>query len=427
MREKGIYGKSMADDFRRKRIVVTGWGVVTPIGIGREAFAGALRAGVSGAGPITLFDAAAYTSRFACEVKGFKPEEHLDRKKARRMDRFCQFAVVAARMAMEHSGLDPAKEDCTRIGVILGSGIGGLRTIEDEHTELITKGPGRVSPFMIPMQIANIAAGEIAMLYGFNGPNYAIASACASANHAIGDALRMLRYGDADVIIAGGAEAAITPIGLAGFCSLKALSQRNDEPARASRPFDLNRDGFVMGEGAGMFVLETWEHAMARGARIHAELAGYGATDDAYHMTAPREDGAMQALCITRALEDAGVNPDDIDYVNAHGTSTEFNDKFETIAIKKALGEHALQIPVNSTKSMTGHLLGAAGAVELAAIIVQMAGGFVHPTINYETPDPACDLDYVPNAAREKRIHVAISNNFGFGGHNAVLVVRRAD
>jgi len=409
----------------KKRVVITGIGIITPIGIGKDEFLSSIKNGKSGVGQITAFDASGFTTRIAAEVKNFVPENYIDKKKVRRMDRFCQFGFSAAKMAVEDSGIDFSKEDLTRVGVILGSGIGGLSTIEKEHSVLLQKGPGRVSPFLIPMQISNICAGEIAIQYGLVGPNYAVTSACASSNHALGDALRLIRYGDAEVIICGGAEATITPVGLGGFCAARALSQRNDEPQKASRPFDKNRDGFVMGEGSAMFVLETLEHAKSRGAKIYAELAGYAATDDAFHITAPREDGYTQSLCIKRALEDAQVNIEDVDYINAHGTSTEFNDKFETLAIKLVFGERAYKIPISSTKSMMGHLLGATGAAELAAILLCMENKFIHPTINYETPDPDCDLDYVPNIAREKEIKVAISNNFGFGGHNAVLVVKK--
>lgn len=409
----------------KKKIVITGVGIVSPIGIGKTEFTKALKEGVSGVGLISSFDTSQYPVRIAAEVKNFVPEDYIDKKKLRRMDRFCQFAFAAAKMAIEDSNLNLQQENLERIGVIIGSGIGGISTIEREMEVLFTKGPSRISPFLIPMEIINIAAGEIAIYYGFKGPNYGVTSACASSNHAIGDALRLLRYGDADVIIAGGAEAAITPLGLAGFCAAKALSTRNNEPQKASRPFDKNRDGFVMGEGAAVFVLETLEHAKKRNAKIYAELAGYAATDDAYHITAPREDAVTQALCMKLALEDAGVDINQVDYINAHGTSTELNDKCETKAIKNVFGEYAYKIPISSTKSMTGHLLGAAGAIELAAILMCIEHGFIHPTINYETPDPECDLDYVPNIAREQKINVALSNSFGFGGHNAVIVVKK--
>jgi len=409
----------------KKRVVITGIGIISPIGIGKEKFTESLKNGVSGVDLISFFDVSQYPTKIAAEVKDFNPEDYIEKKKVRRMDRFCQFALAAAKMAIEDSQLDLNKEDLSRIGVIIGSGIGGISTIEREMEVLLTKGPSRISPFLIPMEIINIAAGEIAIQYGFKGPNYGVVSACASSNHAIGDALRILRYGDAEVMITGGSEAAITPLGLSGFCAAKALSTRNDEPKKASRPFDKNRDGFVMGEGAAIFVLETLEHAIKRNAKIYGELAGYAATDDAWHITAPREDGTTQALCMKLALQDAEVSPSEVDYINAHGTSTQLNDKYETLAIKQIFGEYAYKIPISSTKSMTGHLLGAAGAVELAAILMCMENNFIHPTINYEVPDPECDLYYVPNQPIEKEINVALSNSFGFGGHNAAIVVKR--
>jgi len=409
----------------KKRIVITGIGVLSPIGNGKEEFVEALRNGKSGANRITTFDVSAFSTQIAAHVKNFNPEDFLDKKKARRMAQFSQYGLVAAKMAVADSGLDPSKEDLSRIGVITGTGIGGLDVIEHEEKNLVEKGPRRVSPFLIPMIITNILPGEIAIEYGFTGPNYAVTSACASSNNAIGDSMRIINSGDADVIITGGSEAAITPLGLAGFCSIKALSQRNDEPEKASRPFDKNRDGFLMGEGAGILVLETLEHAQKRGAKIYGEMIGYGASDDAYHITAPHPEGETAAQAMRAAIRDAGITPGDIDYINAHGTSTEFNDKTETAAIKKVFGERAKSIPISSTKSMTGHLLGAAGAVELIATLLCMEKGFIHPTINYETPDPECDLDYVPNTAREAQITCALSNSLGFGGHNAVLIVKR--
>ena len=328
-------------------------------------------------------------------------------------------------MAIEDSGLDLEKEDKTRIGCITGTGIGGMDVLEEEHTNLITKGPKRVSPFLIPMMISNMLPGEIAIEYGFMGPNYAVTSACSSSNHAMGDSLRLLRYGDADVMITGGAEGTVTPIAVSGFCNMKALSTRNDDIKTASRPFDKNRDGFMIGEGAGILVFETLEHALARGAKIYAEVLGYGASDDAFHMTAPHAEakGAVEAM--ERAIKDAGISKDDIDYINAHGTSTHMNDAIETMAIKKVFGERAYKIPVNSTKSMTGHLLGAAGAVEAIAMVLCMKEGFIHPTINYETPDPECDLDYVPNKARQQQITCGLSNSLGFGGHNGVIILKK--
>lgn len=409
----------------KKKVVITGVGVISPIGLTKDEFTQSLRNGVSGVDYITSFDTSQYPVKIAAEVKNFNPENYIEKKKIKRMDRFCQFAFAAAKNAIEDSGLKLEEEDKSRIGVIIGSGIGGISTIEKEIAVLFSKGPSRISPFLIPMEIINMAAGEIAIAYGFTGPNYGVTSACASSNHAIGDALMLLRYGYADVIITGGAEAAITPLGLAGFCAAKALSERNNEPKKASRPFDKNRDGFVMGEGAAVFVLETLEHALKRNAKIYAELAGYGATDDAYHITAPREDGITQAMSMKLALQDAEVALEEVNYINAHGTSTPLNDKYETIAIKKLFGEMAYKIPISSTKSMTGHLLGAAGAVELAAILMCMENNFIHPTINYETPDPDCDLDYVPNVARSYDINVALSNSFGFGGHNASIVVKK--
>jgi 3-oxoacyl-[acyl-carrier-protein] synthase II len=409
----------------KKRVVVTGVGVVTPIGIGVEAFWDSLKNGRSGVGRVTFFDTADYPCKIDAEVKGFEPEKYIDRKTIRRMDRFTQFALAAADMAIRDAGLDTAKLDSERVGVIVGSGIGGLSTIEEEHDVLRQRGARRVSPFLIPRLIANIAPGEIAIRWGYTGPNYAVSSACATSNHAIGDSLRMLRYGDADVIVAGGTEAAITQLGFAGFCSARTLSTRNDAPEKASRPFDKDRDGFVMGEGAGIVILETLEHAQARGAKIYAELSGYGATDDAYHITAPNPEGTAAIKAMQRALKDAEVSPDQVQYVNAHGTSTSLNDKTETKAIKAVFGEHAKKLAISSTKSMMGHLLGAAGVVEMVATVLCMQHKLAHPTINYETPDPECDLDYIPNKARPMTIDTALSNSLGFGGHNAVLVIQR--
>lgn len=409
----------------KRRVVITGVGIVSPIGIGKEPFWKSLKEGASGAGLVSLFDTSKYPCHIDAEVKDFHPEEFIDKKKIRRMDRFTQFAMTASRLALQDSALDLSKEDPERIGVIVGSGIGGISTLEEEHSVLMTKGPRRVSPFLIPKLISNMAPGEIAIEWNLQGPNYSVSSACATSAHAIGDAMRLLRYGDADVFLAGGSEAAITPLGFGGFCSARALSLRNDDPKKASRPFDKNRDGFVMGEGAGVLVLEILEHAEKRGARIYAEIIGYGATDDAYHITAPNPNAQSAAKAMTKALQDAGIAPADVDYINAHGTSTELNDKTETAAIKQVFGEHAKKIPISSTKSMMGHLLGAAGAAELIATVLCMEHGLVHPTINYETPDPDCDLDYVPNESRPASIAVALSNSLGFGGHNATLVVRK--
>jgi 3-oxoacyl-[acyl-carrier-protein] synthase II len=408
-----------------KRIVITGVGAVTPIGIGNAEFTKALKEGKSGVSNIDLFDTSAYTTRFAAVIKDFNPEKFIDKKKLKRMARFTKFGFTAAKLAVEDSGLDISSEDMSKIGVITGTGIGGLDIIEEQEQVLLAHGPRRVSPFLIPMIITNILPGEIAINYGFTGPNYAITSACASSNNAIGDAFRLLRSGDADVIISGGAEGTIVPLGLASFCSIRALSQRNDEPLKASRPFDKNRDGFVMGEGAGMVVLETLEHALNRGARIYAELAGYGASNDAYHITAPEPEGKAAILAMEKAIADAGISKEEVDYINAHGTSTLLNDKTETLAIKKVFGQGAYKIPVSSTKSMVGHLLGGAAVVEFVATILTMQAGFIHPTINYETPDPECDLDYVPNTAREQQINCALSNSLGFGGHNATVVIKR--
>lgn len=403
-------------------------GVVSPVGIGLDPFWKALASGTSGLARVTLLDPTPFPAQIAGEVKNFKPEDFVEKKKTRRMDRFVQFGCAGAKMAIEDSGLDLSKEDLERIGVIVGSGIGGLQTMEEEYEVLITKGSRRVTPFLIPKLISNMAAGEIAIQYGLCGPNYAVASACATANHAVGEALRHLRYGDADVMIAGGTEAAITKLGLSGFSQAGALTEAyNDNPTKASRPFEKNRSGFVMGEGAGIVVLETEEHAKKRGARIYAELAGYGTTDDAFHITSPNPEGKAQAKAVLAALKDGQISPDAVNYINAHGTSTAINDKAETAVIKNVFGARAKEIPISSTKSMTGHLLGAAGGIELIATVLSMKHGAVHPTINYETPDPECDLDYVPNTARDHKVTCAVSNSFGFGGHNAVLAVKAYD
>lgn len=408
-----------------RRVVITGYGVISPIGIGADDFWNSLASGKSGIGRVSTFDTSQFSSQIGAEVKNFQPEKYIDKKKIRKMDRFSQLAFAAAKIALEDAKLDMKKEDPFRVGVIVGSGIGGLSTVAAEHKVLLEKGPRRVSPFMIPMLITNIAAGEIAIAHNIKGPNYSLSSACATSNHTIGDALRLIHYGDADVIIAGGSEAAVTPLGLAGFCSARALSTRNDDPEHASRPFDKERDGFVMGEGAGIVILELLEHALSRGVTIRAELIGYGATNDAYHITAPSPDGQSAARAMSNALADGGVKPEEVDYINAHGTSTPLNDKVETFAIKKVFGDYAYKIPISSSKSMIGHLLGAAGVVELIATILSMEKEMLPPTINYEFPDPECDLDYVPNKARPKKINVALSNSLGFGGHNATLVVRK--
>ena len=411
----------------RHRVVVTGMGLVTAVGLDVEASWTALLEGRSGVGAITLFDASDQTVRFAAEVVGFDPELYMERKEVKRADRFLQFAMATADQAMRQAGLDgrTAETPSDRMGVIVGSGIGGLATLEAQHSKMLERGPSRVSPFFIPMFIADMAAGMISMRYGARGPNYATVSACASSAHALGLALRSLRNGEADVMIAGGTESTITPLCMAGFASMKALSERNDSPQTASRPFDAHRDGFVLGEGAGMLVLETLEHARQRGAPIRGELAGFGQSADAYHMTAPAPGGVGAQLAMRHALADAGVSAADVDYVNAHGTSTPANDATETSAIRQLFGESADRLIVSSTKSMIGHTLGAAGAIETVICLLAARDGIVPPTINYETPDPECDLNYAPNAPVERSIDVALSNSFGFGGHNVALVVRR--
>ena len=411
----------------RPRVVVTGLGLVTPVGLNVEESWSALLAGVSGAGPITQFDASEHPVRFACEVKNFDPEDYMDRKEARRADRFLQFAMATAVQAAEQADLEGIMRTTApeRVGVIVGSGIGGLTTLEDQHAKLLDRGPGRVSPFFIPMFIGDMAAGMISMRYGAQGPNYATVSACASSAHAVGSALRAIRVGEADVMVAGGTEATVTPLCMAGFASMKALSERNDSPETASRPFDLTRDGFVLGEGAGMLVLERLEHAQERGANIIAEFAGFGQSADAYHMTAPSPGGAGAQIAIRAAMRDAGMAIDDVDYLNAHGTSTPANDSTETAAIRAVFGERADQLIAGSTKSMTGHTLGAAGGIEAAICALVCERGEIPPTINYETPDPECDLDYAVNGAVKREVNGALSNSFGFGGHNVSLAVRR--
>jgi 3-oxoacyl-[acyl-carrier-protein] synthase II len=408
------------------RIVVTGLGVITSIGSDVNSFWDSLVAGRSGIGPVTRFDSTDIASKVASEVLDFDPATEMDPKEVRRNDRYVHLALGAARRAMADAGLSKEDLEPERTGVLVGSGIGGLETVESQLGVLFEKGPRRVSPFMIPSLIANIAGGVIAIEFGAQGPNFAVVSACASGSHAIGEALRMMRSGLADVMLAGGSEACVTRIGFAGFCSMKAMSTRyNDDPTRASRPFDAGRDGFVMGEGAGVLVLETLEHAKARGATIHAELAGYAATCDAYHITSPDVEAKALTRCMQLSLDDARQVPEDIAYVNAHGTSTPYNDRSETLALKNVFGAHAKNgLAVSSTKSMTGHLLGAAGAIEAAAVCKAIENNIAPPTINYEEPDPECDLDYVPNKAREMPIKVAMSNNSGFGGHNASLIFR---
>jgi 3-oxoacyl-[acyl-carrier-protein] synthase II len=407
----------------RRRAVITGLGAVTPIGNDVRTYWENLLAGTSGVGPITQFDTSAFKVHFAGEVKNFEPEKVVGAKDARRMDRFSQFAVIAAHEAIADSGIDFAKLDPFRCGVVIGSGIGGLNEFEDGHNTLRDKGPGRISPFVIPKMIANSATGNVSIRWGLMGHNSAVSTACASAHNATIEALRAIQYGAADVMITGGAEAAITPMGLGGFISAKALSSRNDAPALASRPFDKDRDGFVLGEGAGLIVLEELEHARRRGATIYAELLGAGSTADAHHITAPHPEGLGASRAMDLALADAGLTPDQVQYVNAHGTSTELGDAAETMAIKKSFGDHARKLMVSSTKSMIGHLLGASGGAALIACALSIRHGVVHPTINYVTPDPDCDLDYVPNQPRESRVAVAVSNSFGFGGHNCCLAI----
>ena len=410
-----------------RRVVVTGLGVVSPIGTGVEKFWKNLTAGVSGVDIIKRFDPieVGLSVHIAAEVKDFNPENYFEKKELPRVSDFIKYAVAASEEALKDSGLLDEKFDPYRVGVIIGTGIGGLRDIEEQQKILLEKGPKRVSPFFIPYGISNMAAGLVAIRYGFKGPNYCVVSACATGNHSIGDAMRLIQKGDIDVAIAGGCESAITPLGIAGFASMKALSTRNHEPQKASRPFDLERDGFVMGEGAGILVLEEYEHAKARGARIYAELVGYAATDDAYHITAPCADGEGAYMCMKLALEDAKIKPEEVDYINAHGTSTPLNDKAETLAIKNLFGEYAYKLSISSNKSMIGHLLGAAGAVEAVATVKTVQTGIIPPTINLEKPDPECDLNYTPNRAVQREVNIAISNSFGFGGTNACLVFRR--
>lgn len=408
-----------------RRVVVTGLGALTPIGDNTKDYWAALLAGVNGVSRVEKFDPSEYYSQIGAQIKDLDPTKRLDPKEIRKQDDYTVYALYAAAEAMEDSGILRAEIDKTRVGVIIASGIGGIGTLEREQTTLLEKGPNRVSPYLVPTMIPDMAAGLVSMKYGFMGPNFCVVSACASSSHAIGVAMRAIQYGEADVMVAGGSEAPITPLSLAGFSSMRALSSRNNEPEKASRPFDAERDGFVIGEGAGIVVLEELEHAKKRGARIYAELAGYAATADAHHITAPHPEGLGAFLVMKRALEDAMVKLDEVDYLNAHGTSTPLNDKAETEAVKKLFGDRAYKLAISSTKSMIGHLLGASGAAEFIATVLSVQNQIVHPTRNYEKPDPECDLDYVPEGAREMGIRVAISNSFGFGGHNACLVVKR--
>jgi len=408
-----------------RRVVVTGLGITSPLGTGLEKNWEALTAGRSGIGPITHFDATDFAVKFAGEVKDFNAEDFIDKKEARKMDLFIHYAMAAADMAVADAGLEINDDNAERVGVVVGSGMGGLPAIEKYHEALASGGYRKISPFFIPMSIINLAAGQISIKHGAKGPNLAPVSACATGTHAIGDAFRIIQRGDADVVISGGTEATVCPLGIGGFSVMKALSTRNDDPQAASRPFEKNRDGFVMGEGAGIIILEEYEAAKKRGAKIYGEVAGYGLTGDAYHLTAPAPGGEGAARCMKMALATAGLNPEDVDYINAHGTSTPFNDLYETLAIKSVFGTHAHKLMVSSTKSMTGHLLGAAGGVEAIFSLLAISRGVVPPTINYTEPDPECDLDYVPNQARQADVKVAISNSLGFGGTNATILFRK--
>ncbi|MBI4744518.1 MAG: beta-ketoacyl-ACP synthase II [Actinobacteria bacterium] len=407
-----------------RRVVVTGLGVVSPIGTGKNDFWHSLINGKSGINKITRFDSADYTTQIAGEITDFNPVDFMENKDSKRMDRFAQFAVAAAKLAIEDAQLAINDSNADRTGVIVGSGIGGLSTLEEQHKVLLEKGPRKVSPFLVPMMISNLAAGYISIIFGARGPNSCIVTACASSSHAIGDAFEIIKRGAADICIAGGSEASITPLGVAGFCAARALSTRNDEPQKASRPFDAKRDGFVIAEGSGIVILEELETALKRKAHIYGEIIGYGMTGDAYHITAPAPEGRGASEAMKAALKEADLKPEEVDYINAHGTSTLYNDEFETKAIKNVFGEHAYKLAVSSTKSMTGHLLGAAGGIELIACALSIENDLIPPTINYENPDPACDLDYVPNNSRKRKVNVALSNSLGFGGHNATLIIK---
>ncbi len=409
----------------RRRVVITGLGAVSPLGLDLPSTWNAVLNGQSGADQVRGFDASRHSTTIACEIKDFDPKAYFEKTHARRMDPYCQYQIVSADEAMEHSGIDMSKEDPTRAGCIIGTGIGGIQEIEEQKLVLLARGPRRVSPFFIPKLMSNAGAGQVSIRYGLQGTSFATASACASSSNAMGMALRAIQYGEAEIMLTGGSEAATTELSLAGFCSLKALSRRNDDPKRASRPFDRDRDGFVMGDGGATLIFEELEHAKARGAEIIAEIVGYGSTDDAFHITAPAEDARGPQRAIEQALRDAELNTGDVVYINAHGTSTYLNDKVETRAIKLVFGDHAAALQVSSTKSMTGHLLGASGAMELVFSAMSVKHGQLPPTINYETPDPECDLDYVPNHARDADVKVAISNSLGFGGHNTTLALKR--
>ncbi|MBD3367688.1 MAG: beta-ketoacyl-ACP synthase II [Candidatus Eisenbacteria bacterium] len=410
-----------------RRVVVTGMGALTPLGLDVQSFWDGLVAGRSGCAEISSFDASGFPVRIACELPGFDPEEYIEKRDIRKMDPVTRYAMAAAQMAWKEAGFDDGAIAPERAGVVIGTGVGGIQTLENQHTVLMEKGPRRISPFFIPMLIADMPSGQVSIHLGLKGPNYATVSACASGAHAIGAAYHAVRDGDAEVMVTGGTEAAVCPLSLGGFANMKAISARNDEPEKASRPFDRDRDGFVLGEGAGIVVLEELDHAKARGARIFAEMVGFGATGDAYHMTAPAPEGEGMARAMSAALAAGGLDPSDVQYINAHGTSTPPNDKLETAAIRTVFGDHAERLAVSSTKSMTGHLLGAAGGIEFVATVLTLEKKIVPPTINYETPDPECDLDYVPNQAREAEVTCALTNSFGFGGHNAVIALRRFD
>lgn len=410
----------------KKRVVITGMGVVHSLGFGLNSFWNAIKEGKSGISLLTKFDTENYEAKVAAEIKEFEPTDYIDKKEAKRMDVFTQYAMAAAKMAMEMSGLKMEQEDSFRAGVIIGSGIGGIQTLEDQHHTLVTRGPGRVSPFFITSMIANMAAGRISIEYGLQGFNECVVTACASGNNAIGDAFKVIQHGDADIMVSGGAESALTPLSFAGFCSNKALST-NPDPDTACRPFDKDRDGFIMGEGSGILILEEMEHAKKRGAVILGEIVGYGCTCDAHHITAPHPEGIGGVRSMKNAIDDAGIKPEEIGYINAHGTSTPLNDTGETKVIKDAFGKHAYKLAVSSTKSMTGHLLGAAGAIEAIITAMSLKEGFLPPTINLKNPDPECDLDYVPNIGRQSDIKYALSNALGFGGHNAAIVLKKYD
>jgi 3-oxoacyl-[acyl-carrier-protein] synthase II len=409
----------------KRRVVVTGLGLITPLGTGVQKTWEGICKGTSGIDRISLFDACEYPTQMAGEVKDFNPEDFIERKEIKKMDVFIQYALGAGTMAVANARLKISEENADRVGVIVGAGIGGINTIERYHSVLLESGQRRISPFFIPMLITNLAAGQISMRFGARGPNSCVTTACAAGTHAIGDAFKIIQRGDADAMIAGGSESAITPLTIAGFANMKALSTRNEVPQQASRPFELERDGFVIAEGAGLLILEELEAARKRGAKIYAEIAGYGMTADAYHMTAPDPEGRGVVNCMRKALQDAGMAPQAIDYINAHGTSTPYNDKHETMAIKQVFGDHAYSLAVSSTKSMTGHLLGAAGGIEAAFCALALAEGVIPPTINYDNPDPECDLDYVPNHARHAELNAVLSNSFGFGGTNACIVLKK--